>query len=83
MVPLAGLEPARLSTGDFESPMYTNFITAAYFFLKKLNILMREAATKESSQSALLISNKKEILEELINRGKFYLEADKKCTSYN
>ncbi len=29
MVPEVGLEPTRLATGDFESPMYTNFITQA------------------------------------------------------
>jgi hypothetical protein len=26
---MAGLEPARLATGDFESPVYTNFTTSA------------------------------------------------------
>ncbi len=31
MVPGAGLEPARLSAGDFESPTSTNFITRAVF----------------------------------------------------
>ncbi len=29
MVPGAGLEPARLAAGDFESPTSTNFITRA------------------------------------------------------
>ena len=31
MVPGAGLEPARLAAGDFESPEYTNFTTRAVF----------------------------------------------------
>ena len=31
MVALGGLEPPRLSAGDFESPVYTNFTTAPYF----------------------------------------------------
>ncbi len=30
LVPEAGLEPARLAAGDFESPTSTNFITRAY-----------------------------------------------------
>jgi hypothetical protein len=29
LVPGAGLEPARLAAGDFESPTSTNFITRA------------------------------------------------------
>ena len=29
LVPQAGLEPARLSPGDFKSPMSTDFITGA------------------------------------------------------
>ena len=29
MVPGAGIEPARLSAGDFESPASTNFTTRA------------------------------------------------------
>ena len=29
MVPEVGLEPTRREAGDFESPMYTNFITQA------------------------------------------------------
>ena len=29
MVPEAGIEPARLAAGDFESPTSTNFITRA------------------------------------------------------
>jgi hypothetical protein len=33
MVPGAGLEPARLAAGDFESPTSTNFITRADFIL--------------------------------------------------
>lgn len=36
VVPAAGLEPARLAAGDFESPMYTNFITLASFFFNLL-----------------------------------------------
>jgi hypothetical protein len=31
MVPGAGLEPARLAAGDFESPESTNFTTRAVF----------------------------------------------------
>jgi hypothetical protein len=31
MVPGAGLEPARLAAGDFESPESTNFTTRAIF----------------------------------------------------
>lgn len=31
MVPGAGLEPARLAAGDFESPESTNFTTRAGF----------------------------------------------------
>jgi hypothetical protein len=31
LVPGAGLEPARLAAGDFESPTSTNFITRAGF----------------------------------------------------
>ena len=30
LVPRAGLEPARLAAGDFESPVSTNFTTEAY-----------------------------------------------------
>lgn len=30
MVPGAGIEPARLAAGDFESPASTNFTTRAY-----------------------------------------------------
>ena len=30
LVPKAGLEPARLAAGDFESPVSTNFTTEAY-----------------------------------------------------
>ena len=30
LVPRAGIEPARLAAGDFESPTSTNFITRAY-----------------------------------------------------
>ena len=30
MVPLVGLEPTCLATLDFESSMYTDFITVAY-----------------------------------------------------
>ena len=45
MVPEAGIEPARLAAGDFESPASTNFTTRAdcedrdydIFFLKKMN----------------------------------------------
>ena len=29
MVPVAGIEPARLAAGDFESPASTNFTTRA------------------------------------------------------
>ena len=32
MVPEVGLEPTRREAGDFESPMYTNFITQAKAF---------------------------------------------------
>ena len=31
MVPGAGIEPARLAAGDFESPASTNFTTRAMF----------------------------------------------------
>lgn len=31
MVPRAGIEPARLAAGDFESPASTNFTTWALF----------------------------------------------------
>jgi hypothetical protein len=31
MVPLAGLEPARPRSPDFESGVFTNFTTAAFF----------------------------------------------------
>ena len=30
LVPGAGIEPARLAAGDFESPTSTNFITRAH-----------------------------------------------------
>ena len=35
MVPGAGLEPARLAAGDFESPESTNFTTRAGFLLRR------------------------------------------------
>ena len=34
LVPRAGLEPARLAAGDFESPESTNFTTWAGNFVK-------------------------------------------------
>lgn len=36
MVPGAGIEPARLAAGDFESPASTNFTTRARAWKKKL-----------------------------------------------
>ena len=36
MVPGAGLEPARLAAGDFESPESTNFTTRAVFVKKQI-----------------------------------------------
>ena len=36
LVPEAGLEPARLSAGDFESPTSTNFTTRACYELYRL-----------------------------------------------
>ena len=36
MVPGAGLEPARLAAGDFESPESTNFTTRAVSMKKRI-----------------------------------------------
>lgn len=36
MVPGAGLEPAHLAAGDFESPVSTNFTTRACYELYRL-----------------------------------------------
>ncbi len=36
MVPGAGLEPARLAAGDFESPESTNFTTRAVFVKRQI-----------------------------------------------
>ena len=45
VVPGAGIEPARLAAGDFESPASTNFTTRA---------VCSEAADYDTGQSALV-----------------------------
>ena len=54
MVPEVGLEPTRREAGDFESPMYTNFITQAktcklYLALQK-NLLYANIFAKLTTQ---------------------------------
>ena len=36
LVPGAGIEPARLAAGDFESPASTNFTTRAVFVKSRI-----------------------------------------------
>ncbi len=36
MVPVGGLEPPRISAGDFESPMSTNSITPALHLARRI-----------------------------------------------
>ena len=60
MVPEAGIEPARLAAGDFESPASTNFTTRAdcedrdydIFFLKKNEFFgLEDTAVKKASSN--------------------------------
>ena len=43
LVPGAGLEPARLAAGDFESPESTNFTTRAVFVKTQIMAYFRDA----------------------------------------
>jgi hypothetical protein len=58
VVPAVGLEPTRLATGDFESPMYTNFITLA-FLLYNFKIYAIRAKDFESPMYTNFITQAK------------------------
>jgi hypothetical protein len=53
LVPRAGLEPARLAAGDFESPESTNFTTWAGFSAKN-EILHKKNDFVQSNRHFLL-----------------------------
>ena len=56
LVPGAGLEPARLAAGDFESPTSTNFITRARVNYPKGEHYRRFAAFKQQAKQHLSLS---------------------------
>ncbi len=55
MVPAVGLEPTRLATGDFESPVYTNFTTLALPCYNIINVNINDEAGIIRKKSCLAI----------------------------
>ena len=62
MVPEAGIEPARLAAGDFESPASTNFTTRADCEERDYDIFFSAFFKPNTSQAKLLNTAKSKIV---------------------
>ena len=62
LVPGAGLEPARLAAGDFESPASTNFTTRADCEERDYDIFFSAFFKPNTSQAKLLNTAKSKIV---------------------
>ena len=62
MVPEAGIEPARLAAGDFESPASTNFTTRADCEERDYDIFFLAFFKPNTSQAKLLNTAKSKIV---------------------
>ena len=62
MVPEAGIEPARLAAGDFESPASTNFTTRADCEERDYDIFFSAFLKPNSVQAKLLNTAKSKIV---------------------
>ena len=62
MVPEAGIEPARLAAGDFESPASTNFTTRADCEERDYDIFFSAFLKPNTSQGKLLNTAKSKIV---------------------
>ena len=62
MVPEAGIEPARLAAGDFESPASTNFTTRADCEERDYDIFFSAFLKLNSVQAKLLNTVKSKIV---------------------